>query len=182
MLGDHGRWAKTLMYEMSAKVPLLVVPREGDGRIEAGTTDDRLAELRDVMPTLLELAEIPTPETVEGLSLVGETRRDYIYGEHWEGDNATRMIRDKRFKLVYYAVGNSFQLFDLDSDPRETRDLSEAADFADVRRRLTELLVDNLYGDDLGWVQNGELVGLPADRPVPAPDRKFGNQRGLRFP
>ena len=44
-----------------------------------------------------------------------------------------------------------------------------------------DLLVENLYGNDLQWVQNGELVGLPADRPVPPPGRSFGNQRGLRF-
>ena len=181
MLGDHGRWAKSLMYEMSAKVPLLVVPADGDSQIEAGSTDGRLAELHDVMPTLLELAGIPAPDTVEGLSLVGETRRDYIYGEHWDGANATRMIRDKRFKLVYYAIGNSYQLFDLDEDPRETRDLSETSGFADVRHRLTDLLVDNLYGDDLQLVKNGELIGLPADRPIPPPGRQFGNQRGLRF-
>ena len=72
-------------------------------------------------------------------------------------------------------------LFDLANDSRETRDVSEAVDFTDVRRKLMDLLVENLYGDDLQWVQNGELVGLPADRPVPPTGRSFGNQRGLRF-
>ena len=34
------------------------------------------------------------------------------------------MIRDNRYKLVYYPEGNVTQLFDLHDDPRETRDLS----------------------------------------------------------
>ena len=41
--------------------------------------------------------------------------------------------------------------------------------------------VFELYGEDLGWLEGGELVGLPEVEYVPAPDRNLRNQRGLRF-
>ena len=181
MLGDHGRWAKGVMYEMSTKVPLLIVPLFEDARLRVGEKDDRLAELRDVMPTLLELAGVDVPGTVDGRSLLGEEGRDHVYGEHWEGEMATRMVRDHRFKLVYYPVGNRSQLFDLADDPRETHDLSDSAEHTETRHRLTEVLVENLYGPDLEWVRRGKLVGLPDAQPGGRPDRSFGSQRGLRF-
>ena len=50
-----------------------------------------------------------------------------------------------------------------------------------VRARLTEHLVEEFYGDDLDWVQIGELVGIP-DKPYePAPNRGLSGQRGWRF-
>src|SRR5690606_41296169 len=47
--------------------------------------DDRLVGWQDVMPTLLDLAGVPIPPSVEGLSMVGEQRRAYFYGEIDEG-------------------------------------------------------------------------------------------------
>lgn len=181
MLGDHGRWAKTLMFDMSAKVPLVIVPPKGDARITPGEVDSRLVETMDIMPTLLELAGVPVPDTVEGTSLLTDERRDHIYGEHWEGDFANRMVRDSRYKLIYYPVGNSFQLFDMQEDRREEHDLSESAEHATIRGRLTDLLIDHLYGVDLEWLRDGQLVGVP-EKPMPQyQDRGLGAQRGLRF-
>ena len=115
------------------------------------------------------------------MSLAGDTERDYVYGEHWEGDGATSMVRDSRFKLIYYAAGNLSQLFDLEEDPREMRDLGDSPEHADVRKRLTGLLVDSLYGEDLDWVEDGQLVGMPPKEPPQTAKRTLGNQRGYRF-
>ena len=164
MLGDHGRWAKTLMYEMSAEIPLIIVPAEGDGRLEVGTVDDRLTTLYDLMPTLLDMAGISIPASVEGHSLLSRERREILYGEHWEGDHATRMVRDHRHKLIYYPVGNNLQLFDLDNARREERDLASC-----------------LYGDDLAWVSDGKLVGEPDRDSVPPRHRDLSGQCGIRF-
>jgi arylsulfatase len=181
MLGDHGRWAKTLMFDMSAKVPLVIVPPKGDARITPGQVDNRLVETMDIMPTLLDLAGVPVPDTVEGSSLLTDDSRDHIYGEHWEGDFANRMVRDSRYKLIYYPVGNSSQLFDMQEDRREEHDLSESADHATIRSRLTDLLIAHLYGVDLEWLQDGKLVGVPL-KPLPQyQDRGLGAQRGIRY-
>ena len=41
--------------------------------------------------------------------------------------------------------------------------------------------MSELYGEDPGWLKDGELVGLPEEEYVPTPDRNLRNQRGLRF-
>ena len=181
MLGDHGRWAKTLMYEMSAKIPLIIMPAQGDERLEVGSVDDRLTTLYDLMPTLLDMAGIAVPSTVEGSSLLSLDRREFIYGEHWEGDHATRMVRDHRHKLIYYPVGNHLQLFDLADDPREEHDLANSAAHVDLVERLATELVSRLYGDDLAWVSDGTLVGEPDRESVPPRHRDLAGQRGIRF-
>ena len=116
MLGNHHLWAKPPMFEWSAKIPMILVPTRHCNRVGHHQVDDRLVELRDVMPTLLDLCGIPIPETVEGYSLVLDYRREHLYGEHFEDDSAMRMIRADRYKLIWYPTGNRFQLFDLEKD------------------------------------------------------------------
>lgn len=181
MLGDHHQWAKALMYDKAANVPLLIIPTKGDSRLDMGIKDDRLVEVRDIMPTLLDLADIPIPETVEGISLLGDERREYLYGEHFEDANATRMIRATRFKLIYYPVGNRIQLFDMQADPYELDDLSADPAYEEVRERLTAYLIKEMYGGDREWISNGQLVGLPDQEYVPIDGRDLEGQRGWRF-
>jgi arylsulfatase A-like enzyme len=182
MLGDHGFWAKRLFYEGSANIPMILVGAKGDQRVEPRTADDRLVGLQDVMPTLLDLAGIDIPESVEGLSMVGEQRRADLYGECSEGYDATRMIHDGRYKLIYYAGGNVTQLFDLQEDPRELHNLAACPEHADTLDRLTARLIEELYGSDEQWLQEGRLVGLPARPNQPVPNRGLYGQRGSHWP
>jgi arylsulfatase len=180
MLGQHGLWAKPPLYDGAANVSLILVPTAGDDRVGHHRTDDRLACLRDVMPTLLELCDIDCPETVEGHSLVSGEPRASIYAEAFEGELATRMVRDERHKLIWYPIGNRLQLFDLSNDPEELHDLAGQPAAADIQARLSKLLVDNCYGSDTGWLDAGELVG-EADRPFQTPPlRNLLAQRGWR--
>ena len=134
------------------------------------------------MPTLLDMAGVGIPETVEGLSMLGKERRSYLYGECVEDAGATRMIHDGRYKLVYYAVGNHVQLFDLKEDPHELHDLAGSKEHQQLQGRLTALLIDEMYGVDREWIKGGKLVGLP-DRPfAPAPRRGLAGQRGIHWP
>ena len=181
MVGEHGMWCMTPFYEMSAKIPLIVVPALGDPRLSPGACDTRLAEFADLMPTLLDLAGIEIPEQVDRLSLIRPEKRENLYGEHGEGDRAMRMIRAGHHKLIYYPVANRLQLFDLETDPRECNDLADEAGCEDVRERLTQFLVDNLYGEDLEWLKDGRLVGLPERDYKGVGNRNMRNQRGLRF-
>ena len=183
MLGNHGLYAKSVLYDDAAKIPMILAPQLEYDVGQRGRTDDRLTGLADVMPTLLELCDVPVPDSVEGQSLLGDRRRDFLYGEHNEDAEATRMVRDRRHKLIYYPVGNRSQLFDLVEDPDEMRDVADDPDYAKVRAELTELLKDQLYGSDLDWLDHEELVGVPdlEQTPRPKPDRGMGNQRGWRF-
>jgi arylsulfatase A-like enzyme len=182
MLGDHGLWAKRLYYESSARVPMILVGARSGEPVRRDATDPRLVGLQDVMPTLLSLAGVPVPASVDGLSMVGATRRDRLYGEFGVAGDATRMITDDRYKLVYYPAGNHVQLFDLAEDPGEAVDLAAADSHAPVRRRLTSWLLDELYGSDADWVRDGELVGVPEPTTLPPLDRGLHGVRGHQWP
>ena len=181
MLGNHGLWAKSNFHEESTRIPLIVMPTADYSLMGHHVRDDRLVALADVMPTVLEMCDIPVPGTVEGVSLLRDERREILYGEHYEGDTAMRMIHDGRHKLIYYAVGHRFQLFDLENDPNEMLDVSEESAYADARERLTSELVQRLYGGDREWLDRGRLVGLPDKEYVSPPNRTWSGQRGWRF-
>ena len=182
MLGDHGTFRKRLFYEGSANVPMFLSGTQANEHLPQGGTDDRLMGLQDVMPTLLDLCGIDIPDSVDGHSMARPDSRDHLYGEWGEDDSACRMIRDTRFKLIYYPVGNLTQLFDLENDPQELTDLAEDPSHADTRQRLTECLKRELYGSDRNWFDGDNLVGLP-DKPfVWRADRGLYKQRGEGWP
>jgi arylsulfatase A-like enzyme len=182
MLGNHNMWGKRTFYEGSANVPLILIGTAGDRQIGYNRLDDRLVGWEDVMPTLLDLAGIDIPETVEGVSMIGDQKREWFYGEWGEDVVATRMVHDGRYKLIYYPAGNCSQLFDLQEDPQELIDLSTSLEHADILARLTGHLITQLYGGDETWVQNGQLVGLPAQEFKPGPNRGLSGQRGSHWP
>ncbi|MEM9476967.1 MAG: sulfatase-like hydrolase/transferase [Pseudomonadota bacterium] len=179
--GNHGIWAKQNFYESSANIPMLIVGAKEDARVGYGQTDDRLVCLADVMPTLLGLAGVKVPETVTGRSML-DAPREFLYGEFGEGELSSRMIHDGRHKLVYYAAGNRCFLFDLADDPCELTDLAEDPMYRDTLGHLKALLTQALYGTDLDWLEDGELVGLPNRRYRHAPNRSLGLTRGHQWP
>ena len=182
MLGNHGLWGKRLFYEDSANVPMLLVGTASDESVGHHRLDERLVGWQDIMPTLLHLAGIAIPDTVEGIPMIGEERREWLYGQYGEDTEATRMIHEGRFKLIYYAVGNCLQLFDLQADPKELNNLANSPEHAEIQARLMNLLVDEFYGEDVNWVQKNTLVGLP-NRPYnPSASQAFSGQRGIHWP
>lgn len=161
---------------------MILLGTAGDERVGFNRVDDRLVGWQDVMPTLLDLAGVDIPDTVEGMSMVGEQERDWFYGEVGEDAHATRMICDGRYKLIYYSVGNYRQLFDLKADPQELVDLSSDPQYAETLSRLTALLIGELYSEDEAWVEDGQLVGLPDQPYHPGPNRGLTSQRGQHWP
>ena len=105
------------------------------------------------------------------------------HGEFYEDSPlCTRMIRSGNFKLIYYPVGNIFQLFNLKEAPNELKDVSNFKKFFEIKKSLIQKLVNSLYGSDLDWVSDGNLVGLTDIKwDGDLPERDLGGQRGLRF-
>lgn len=182
MLGDFGLWAKRMFYEGSSAIPMILIDTAHGTRVKANHVDSRLVGLQDIMPTLLDLAGIAIPSSVEGMSMVQSKTRPFLFGECREDAGATRMIHDGRHKLIWYPSGNMFQLFDLEIDPREQIDYSEHPDYQTIRNQLQELMLHELHGVDVDWVKNGKLHGFnPAKHEYKA-DRAMSGQRGLHFP
>ncbi len=184
MLGDHGLYAKRVHYEGSARIPMILMGAVGDARVPAGTVDDRLVGLADVMPTLLDLAGIPVPATVEGIPMHGAARHDVIYGDCLDNNAATRMVHDGRHKMIWYPAGNIVHLFDLETDPTELRNLADDPAHAGVRAKLTARLCERLWGIDVeqGWAAGGVLTGHQPGPYVVRPDRSWSGQRGVHYP
>lgn len=80
MLSDHGWCRKSLPYNGSAHIPMFI---SGPERFigPRGRVDNSLVELRDVMPTLLDLAGAPIPKHLDGQSMLRPVERDYLHGE-----------------------------------------------------------------------------------------------------
>lgn len=182
MLFNHNLVAKRCFYEESTRVPFILAGKPVEHL--KGTVISSLAEMADVMPTILDICGVEIPDTVEGIPLLAENVKphDYVYGEVSEGNKATRMIRKGDYKLIYYPCGNILQLFDLEKDPDEAHDCAADPALAGVLEELKQLLLQNLYGKDLDWIRDGELVGFPAPEYQEKADYGLYNQRGYHWP
>jgi choline-sulfatase len=127
-LGARGLWGKSTMYEESAGVPMLLA---GPGLPEGFVCPEPVS-LVDLFPTIVAGAGLPAnPEDrdLPGASLFdilrGAAPRRTLLSEYHAAGAATGafMIRKGPFKYVYY-VGMPPQLFDLEADPQEARDLA----------------------------------------------------------
>lgn len=183
MLGQHGLWAKRLYYEGSANVPMILVGPRQTQQVAKNSVDSRLVGLQDVMPTLLDLCGIEVPDSCDGRSMVNSDPREHLYAECNEGPTATRMIHEGRFKLIYYAAGNRFQLFDLESDPFEQVDLSTDAASQKELERLKRILAAELYGSDTAWLdEEGDFRGIQEPEDPEIGERGLFLQRGTHWP
>ncbi|NKB72321.1 MAG: sulfatase-like hydrolase/transferase [Candidatus Latescibacteria bacterium] len=145
MLADHGLILKGCrFYEGLVRVPLLI---SWPGHFAQGQTSDALVELIDLAPTLYEAAGVDTPYWVQGQSLapvLTATQQDHrpfvrteFYGAiNYPDQTHATMYRDRRWKLVSYHGKDLYELYDLENDPWEHRDLSQDQGHQDILRDL----------------------------------------------
>jgi len=132
MWGEHGRTEKFVPYEPSVRVPLYV---RWPGRIAAGTDNTRTVSYLDLLPTMLEAAEVTLPggaPPLDGESLLAPSHRTTMFSEYWE-DTANgyiptwRMIRTATAKYVrtYDPSGALIftEYYNLTTDPIENTNL-----------------------------------------------------------
>ena len=131
MLGDHHLWRKTYAYEGSARIPFIVTPCQNAPRSECKVAD-HVVELRDIMPTILDIAGLEIPKTVDGKSVLplltqesNESWRKYIHGEHctcYSQEQEMQYVTNGKRKLIWLPRIGEMQFFDLDDDPRVCKD------------------------------------------------------------
>jgi len=138
-LGSHGLMGKQNMYEHTIRVPLVIA---GPG-VPKDQRNQALCYLRDLYPTICDLADVPIPESVESRSLnpIIKGKQDSIYSEvYGYFRDKQRMVRDNRFKLIHYPHLDRNQLFDLQKDPHEQNDISDDKRYSKVFRELQDKL------------------------------------------
>lgn len=176
MLYDHNLVAKTVPFEGSARIPLIVRMPSAEWWSDAspaGSTVDSLVELRDILPTCCELARVAPPEGLDGRSVLplmrGEVEgwRSELHGEHVAGAEwSNQWLTDGREKYAWFPQTGRELLFDLAEDPLELHDLAPERPrrLADWRARLAEAL----RGRPEGFVEGDRLVvGRPQAATLP---------------
>lgn len=173
MQGDHNFWRKTYAYEGSARIPLIVTPPAGHParRKVAG----EVVELRDVMPTILSAAGLDVPPTVDGLSLLpllnepASTWRRYIHGEHctcYSPEQEMQYVTDGRRKLIWLPRIDTFQFFNLETDPGECHNIYYEPAAQPEVMQWKRYLIDELESRGCNWVSAGDLVSPPPPEPL----------------
>jgi len=141
-VGQHGLLGKQNLYEHSVRVPLVI---SGTG-IPKNVKTDALCYLLDLYPTLCEIADIPIPDSVEGQTLLPALKnqqakiRNALFLAYTKIQRAVRT--DKNWKLIRYNVHGvqTTQLFNLNRDPWELKNLSADPKFKNEADSLIQLL------------------------------------------
>jgi arylsulfatase A-like enzyme len=181
LFGEHGLVDKRHAYEDSIRIPLLAY---APGRFPAGTVVEGLVSNLDIAPTILDLAGVARPEPFEGRSFVGLTtgaipeaawRGELVYEYYWEPGfpqtPTTFALRTDRWKYIFYhGIWEPDELYDLQADPLERRNLAAEPELQATRDGLRERLFAALVD------ARGERV-IPIDA-VSGPGRVYRSRTG----
>ena len=149
--GEHGLIDKRTAYDVSMRVPLLMA---GGGLPAGRTVDDVVANI-DIAPTVLEAAGL-TPPAMDGRSFLplvrGERipwREALLYEYYWERNfpqtPAMHAVRGARYKYIrYYGLWDTDELYDLQADPLEKRNLVRDPAHSTVVTRMNRELFETL--------------------------------------
>ena len=171
MLGDHHHWRKSYAYEGSARIPMLIRwPKSMGIRAERGQRIPQPVELRDVLPTFLDAAGAEIPPNLDGKSMLslirGETDgwRAFIDLEHdvcYDKTNHWNALTDGRWKYIFHAYDGSEQLFDLQNDPGELKNLAADPSYSRTLEFWRRRMVKHLSERGENFVSDGKLVVRP---------------------
>lgn len=158
MLGDHNFFRKALPYEGSAGIPLVIWDPGDLLGLERGSTSHALAELRDIMPTILSMAGADIPETVDGKNLLSGSPREYLHGEHELGPCSNHFIVTNHDKYIWYSQDGREQYFDLTTDPEELHNGIGDEIYQQRIACLRSLLIQALKGREEGYTDGNTLL------------------------
>jgi len=156
---DHGYWygehglndERRLAYEESIRIPLLIrYPKT----IKPGSTSGLMVQSIDLAPTLLEMTSTPTTNRFDGISLVpifnGRMRewRTSLFVEYYSDTVFPRIykmgykaVRTERYKYIRFEeLEGMDELYDLQKDPYEMKNLVQSRDAAPVLSNMQKLL------------------------------------------
>lgn len=138
-LGEHAVWGKHTLFEESLRSPLII---SHPGIKKPGAPTNSMVETLDVFPTLCDLAGLPKPDFVDGVSLQpllddpsSPGHPAIAYGK------GARTIRTERHRLILHKDGYT-ELYDHTSAEKETKNVAEA--HAPLVKQLTTRIKERL--------------------------------------
>ena len=146
-LGEHTLWNKHALFDVALRTPLIIrAPGHASSRV------DNVASLLDVFPTLTDLAGLPRPAELDGVSLApvlgdsSEVVRTAAISRWFDGAS----VRTRRYRYSDWRdeVGNvsARMLYDLEADPEETLNVSEQDEYSEVVDELSALITADRSG------------------------------------
>ncbi len=160
MLGDHYLWRKSVPYEPSARIPFLLRTPERFG-LKSGVRYNKPVCLEDIMPTVLAMAGIEVPDTVEGQNLLPillGTKSDGRQYLHIEFAPMHHTLTDGREKFIWFARDGREQFFHLEDDPMECHNLIDRPEEIDRISHWRSLLIKELENRSEGFTEDGKLI------------------------
>ena len=150
-IGEHGWFDKRFMYEESIRMPFVI---KYPGKIKPNTINEDIITNIDFAPTILEMAGVDIPASVQGKSFFNnlsknknDNWRQSMYYHYYEYPFYHHVqphygIRNERYKLIhfYYDI-DVWELYDLKEDPNELNNLF----YSDKHKELGVQLKQELY-------------------------------------
>jgi N-acetylglucosamine-6-sulfatase len=183
--GEHGLIDKRTAYEESMRVPLLARCPELFG---GGKTVKEVVAGIDIMPTVLAAAGAAGPKGLDGMNWLplvqGQAapwRKELLYEYYWERNfpqtPTMHALRGERYKFIrYQGIWDTDELYDMQEDPLESRNLIADPRLADVVKQMRERLFDVLEKTD------GMNIPLQRDRGGVNNKRNEGKGKAADFP
>ncbi len=158
-LGDHGMWCKHSNFEQATASPLIIAAPG----YKAGQKTKSMTEFVDIYPTLCELAALPVPKQLEGVSLVPILKdssakvKGYSVSQYpREGKRMGYALRTDRYRLVMWMKNNwhstqkfdetlleAVELYDYEKDPLETVSQQNNPEYKDALKDLKQMMLEH---------------------------------------
>ncbi len=165
--GEHGLIDKRTAYEVSMRVPMLAL---APGMIKPGTVVKEVVANIDIAPTLLEAAGLRTPSHLDGMSFLQllqgrhpQWRDGLLYEYFWEWNfpqtPTLYALRTDRYKYIHcHGLWDTDELYDLQEDPQESRNLIHSIPHLEIAARMKKSLFSKLEES------SGMYIPLQSDR------------------
>jgi arylsulfatase A-like enzyme len=122
------------------------------GKVKPGTSAEEMVLNLDMAPTLLDIAGLPVPSDMQGMSVLPVAegkpilwRKDWLYEYYeypgFENVHPCRGVRTDRYKLIHYFTDpQEWELYDLKTDPDEMNNLYGKPDYEQLTAQLKDRL------------------------------------------
>ncbi len=146
-LGEHGLWSKHTNFEVDTRSPLIIRP-QNPKKNQSNT--EAIVELIDIYPTLCDLADLPIPSHVEGISLTSLLENQELAGKQAAFSQFPRggyigySMKTDRYRYTEWTSKKSGEvqmreLYDHDNDPNENLNLAQKPEYNSLLNKLAEL-------------------------------------------
>ena len=174
MWGEHGLIDKRVSYEESIRVPMIM---QCPDLYEGNSVIEHVIGNIDIGPTILHAAGLETPDYMDGKSFLElpnkpdmDWREFFLYVYYWEKNfpqSPTQFaLRGDQYKFItYYGLWDVDELYDLTSDPGETKNLINDPKFRPVAKNMEKRL----------YAMLGDAGGM--DIPMNQPKGNSNNKR-----